>query len=78
MSAIFATPDHVAEQLGLPRTTVRRLAKQHGTYTEAERRRMVFTEQNIEDLIRAIASPARPQQDQQAEDFDPFAPTPRA
>ena len=77
--ADLMTAGEVAERIGAGTTahTVKRLAKESGCFTPYLRKQIVFTEDNYRALMAYITNPPRPQQDPKAEDFDPFAPTPR-
>ena len=73
----FLTAREVADRLGARTTehTVRRIAKQAGTYTRFTRNQIVFTESNYRDLVEYITNPPRPTEVAGTE--DPFAATPR-
>lgn len=76
---VFMTPSEVAERLGAMYTesSVRRIARQFQCFTRGPRKMMMFTEDDYQQLVDTIKNPPRPHQDPDAEDFDPFAPTPR-
>ena len=76
---VFMTPLEVAERLGVMFTesSVRRLARQYQCFTRGPKRRMMFSDEDYQRLVEVIKNPPRPQQDPDAEDYDPFAPTPR-
>lgn len=68
----FKTPAAVAEELGLHEATVRRLARQYGTFTRVGVR-VMFAADDVEALIDKIKNP--PPQPDWSEDVepDPFA-----
>jgi hypothetical protein len=52
----FNTPAHVAVELGLTESTVRRLARQYGTFTRVGVR-VMFADDDVEALIDKIKNP---------------------
>jgi hypothetical protein len=75
--AYFKTPADVAADLGLIEATVRRLAREYKTFTKVGGR-VMFTADDVEDLIEKIKNPPRPDGEYDAFGFrirseDPFA-----
>lgn len=70
--AYFKSPGEVATDLGLKEPTVRRLARQHGTFTRVGVR-VMFAADDVEALIDKIKNPPpRPDWADEGEP-DPFA-----
>jgi hypothetical protein len=68
----FKTPAQVADDLGLKKATVRRLARQYGTFTRVGRRNMLSAD-DVEDLIDRIRNPPLPPDWAAEPEPDPFA-----
>lgn len=52
----FKSPAEVAQDLGLKEATVRRLARQHGTFTRVGGR-VMFAPEDVERLLDKIKNP---------------------
>lgn len=73
----FKSPAQVADDLGLKEATVRRLARQYGTFTRVGVR-VMFTADDVDALVEKIRNPPRADGDYDAFGFrvkedDPFA-----
>jgi excisionase family DNA binding protein len=72
----FKSPAQVAEELGLHEATVRRLARQHKTFTRVGNR-VMFAADDVEALIDKIRNPPKADGEYDAfgfriEEDDPF------
>ncbi|GAP54010.1 hypothetical protein AHiyo6_05750 [Arthrobacter sp. Hiyo6] len=68
----FKTPAEVAEDLGLQEATIRRLARQYKTFTRVGVR-VMFTDEDVEALIKVIRNPPQVEMYLQDGSQDPWA-----
>ncbi|RII40930.1 hypothetical protein DWB68_15290 [Galactobacter valiniphilus] len=69
----YRTPAHVAAELGIPVTTVKRHARVSGICTRLERRRIAFTAEQIEELAAWIEGQQSPTFENVPAELDAFA-----
>ena len=68
----FRTPAAIAELLGIPESTLRPLARRHGTYTKVGKR-VMFAQQDVDDMIAKIRQSRPKVWHEEGCECDPFA-----
>lgn len=69
----YRTPELVAQELGMPVTTVKRHARVSGICTRLERRRIAFTATQVDELASWIEEQQKPALRAANPARDPFA-----